>query len=46
VLRIVVERFVVVQEGPEAEVLRQEQTRALRNILQWLADHPKSSDSE
>jgi hypothetical protein len=33
------ERFVVV-EGPEAEVLRTEQTRALRAVLTWLADNP------
>ncbi|HEV2638520.1 MAG TPA: hypothetical protein VGX23_25465 [Actinocrinis sp.] len=34
------ERFVVV-EGPEADVLRAEQTRALRAVLTWLADHPE-----
>jgi hypothetical protein len=33
------ERFVVV-EGPEARILRAEQTEALRAVLTWLADHP------
>lgn len=38
------ERFVVV-EGPEAEVLRAEQTRALRAVLAWLADHPEPASA-
>jgi len=39
--RSVVERVVVVEAGPEAELLRREQTEATLNLLRWMADHPK-----
>jgi hypothetical protein len=45
VVNEVVEQFVVVPAGPGAEMLREEQTKALRNILQWLAEHREPPES-
>lgn len=40
--RSVVHRLVVVEPGPEAELLRREQTKATLNLLRWMADNPES----
>jgi hypothetical protein len=42
-IRAIDYQFVVI-DGPEAEVLRAQQTRALRAVLTWLAEHPVPHD--
>jgi hypothetical protein len=39
--RTVVEQFLVVEPGSEAEILRREQTEALLKLLRWMAEHPE-----
>jgi hypothetical protein len=35
----------VVVDGPDGEALRQRQASAIRQVLQWLADHPDGTES-